>query len=132
MLRRIGFLSLPSTLLDDDLALLARQCRRNNARLEITGVLVHTGAFFVSLLEGEEQPLARLLQVVQADARHTAFRPLGDEPAERRWYPIWSMALTEGASINAAIASAFPEFAGAGDPGWSRRLLSLFASTGIR
>lgn len=133
MLRRIGFLSLPSTaLVPDDLAALARQCRRNNARLGVTGVLVHTGAFFVSLLEADEQALLPLVDAIQADGRHTAYRALGNEAANHRWYPIWSMALTEGRAINGEIARAFPDLSGAPDGAWSQRLLSLFARTGIR
>ncbi|MEX3014827.1 BLUF domain-containing protein [Gymnodinialimonas hymeniacidonis] len=77
---------------------LSATCRRNNAGLELTGILVfHEGRFF-QVLEGEDTALLSVMQAITKDARHTQLELLEHGPVERRAFQSWRMgyAMPEG------------------------------------
>lgn len=75
----------------DALQELLQQCRENNARLGITGMLLYGNQTFVQILEGEEKTVDALLATIRKDPRHTNVRLLQRKPIERREYSDWSM-----------------------------------------
>ena len=75
----------------EELQILLRQCRDNNARLGITGMLLYCNHTFVQILEGEEDIVNALLETIKRDARHQNVRLLSRKPIDRREYSDWSM-----------------------------------------
>ena len=65
--------------------------RRNNALLDITGMLLYKDGRFMQLLEGEKDAALALTAKVARDPRHRRLTVLleGDRP--RREFPDWSL-----------------------------------------
>ena len=78
----------PST--EELLALLERS-RANNARLQITGMLLYHEGHFLQLLEGDEAPVRELYQVIAADERHKWVSLVMTGPNGTRDFPDWTM-----------------------------------------
>lgn len=65
--------------------------RRNNAAMGITGMLLYYGGNIIQLLEGEEEKVKQLYQVIAQDERHKGIIKLLDGYSEERIFPDWSM-----------------------------------------
>lgn len=66
--------------------------RATNARLGITGLLLHsTDGNIMQVLEGEATPVHRLFAVIAADLRHRNVVKLADGPVPGRAFADWSM-----------------------------------------
>ena len=70
---------------------LLEQCRENNADADLTGMLLYRDGRFLQVLEGPEEPLRALMDVLTTDARHTGLRVLFEEPLRTRQFPNWTM-----------------------------------------
>ena len=66
--------------------------RRNNARLGVTGVLIHSRDMFLQVLEGESDAVRFIYANCALDLRHHDVQTLGERTAEQRLFPDWSMA----------------------------------------
>jgi uncharacterized membrane protein (DUF373 family) len=75
----------------DDLTDILRVARAGNADKGITGMLLYSNGTFVQVLEGEEDDLNALLEVIKRDSRHTALHVLEKKLIARREYPDWTM-----------------------------------------
>lgn len=65
---------------------------RNNARSQVTGILLLCGPFFFQILEGEESSVDETLDRIQGDDRHRDVQILKVETAiQSRQFPEWSM-----------------------------------------
>ncbi|HEY1058165.1 MAG TPA: BLUF domain-containing protein [Limnobacter sp.] len=69
--------------------------RKNNAALNITGVLVHGGGMFMQVLEGPEAVVLRLYVKILDDKRHTDSRIIHITPTSTRLFPNWTMGVIE-------------------------------------
>jgi len=106
----------------DVLPNIAESSQRNNAELEITGLLLYSGDHFVQLIEGPREHLTSVYDRICADPRHTAVRRLINSDCTRRLFGQWSMGVldvSESKRINreefyklAARTSTHPEQAG--------------------
>lgn len=76
---------------------------RNNARDQLTGVLLHTPDSFLQVLEGEERMLLETLGRIDRDPRHQELKILLDQVITERRFPEWSMG---GYEIDAAALPA--------------------------
>ena len=86
-----------------------RQARDHNPRRGITGLLCHTDAVFVQVLEGGRDAVSDLLAALMRDDRHHGLRLLAyDEIAERR-FGHWAMGQVNLARINQAIVLKYCE-----------------------
>lgn len=65
--------------------------RRNNARLEITGVLLFAGGSFIQLLEGPGEGLDTIISRLAVDPRHHSMLTILRGPIVARALPDWSM-----------------------------------------
>lgn len=74
-----------------ELQTLLQECRENNARMGITGMLLYGNQTFVQVLEGEEPTVNALLETIKRDPRHTNVQLLQRKTIERREYSDWSM-----------------------------------------
>jgi Sensors of blue-light using FAD len=69
--------------------------RRNNARLDVTGMLLHIDGSFFQILEGTEIAVTGLFTKIGADKRHGRIVKLIQEPIEERSFGDWSMGLAD-------------------------------------
>lgn len=79
-----------------------------NRRNDVTGVLVHAGAYFLQLVEGERQTVKSLLSRIFKDRRHADVRlllALHQQPV--RLFGSWSMELFESMALEDAIARTY-------------------------
>lgn len=72
---------------------LLTQCRRNNAALGVTGMLLYSDGNFMQALEGEEAAVDALVAKIAKDPRHKAMKVLLRLPIAQRRFDGWSMAL---------------------------------------
>ncbi len=75
----------------EDLRLLLRQSRRNNAGLGITGLLLYGNGHYLQVLEGMQTPLEQLFSVIKQDCRHSRVIALSAGPIQKRVFAAWSM-----------------------------------------
>jgi len=75
----------------EDLLVLLRQCRENNAGRGVTGMLLYANGTFLQVLEGPDQVIDDLVEIIKKDSRHTNIKMLYRKPIERRQYSDWSM-----------------------------------------
>jgi hypothetical protein len=71
---------------------LLKQARENNARNQITGMLLYKDGGFMQAFEGEEEMAMRLHGKILVDPRHKNMMTLLSEPLESRQFTGWSMA----------------------------------------
>jgi len=78
---------------DDELRDLLEISRDNNARLDITGMLLYRDGFFIQALEGQEQAVEDLFTKISKDPRHTNVLVVhrGNISREGRTFAEWAM-----------------------------------------
>ncbi len=64
---------------------------RNNARADLTGMLLYAGGTFMQVLEGEEADVNATHLRIERDSRHTGLIVLEHAPIETRSFARWSM-----------------------------------------
>lgn len=77
---------------DEDLHKLLTQCRRDNARNQITGILFYSHGNIAQLFEGEPEIIEPLFARISHDGRHSHVQKLIDKPIAARSFTDWSMA----------------------------------------
>ena len=78
-----------------ELVALLERSREKNLRLGITGLLVYQGGNFMQVLEGDEQSVRYLYEIIYGDPRHKDIYILFDETIPEREFPNWSMAFRD-------------------------------------
>ena len=117
-----------------DLNELLAQCRRNNARLGITGMLLYKDGNFMQVLEGEESAVRSIYAKIGGDPRHKGEIVLQQGTQEERQFPGWSMGYRDLESQEARAVPHYSEFLNtpltgrefSGNPGRSQKLLLSF------
>ncbi len=79
-------LDLPATV-----AAVLRTSRRNNARADVTGMLLTFNGFFLQALEGPDDRVRSTLVRVAADRRHMEVKVLGADFCSGRAFARWAM-----------------------------------------
>lgn len=82
---------------------LLRQCRTNNAKHGITGVLCHAAGIFLQVLEGGRPAVNRLYNRIVADPRHSDVELLVYEEIAERRFAGWAMGQVQMAGLNPAL-----------------------------
>lgn len=77
---------------DQDLEGLLTQCRRDNARHRVTGILFYSHGHIAQLFEGEPAIADALFDRISRDGRHSHVQKLVDRPIADRSFADWSMA----------------------------------------
>ncbi|RAK66641.1 BLUF domain-containing protein [Hymenobacter edaphi] len=77
---------------DQDLQELLAQCRRDNARNGITGILFYSHGNIAQLFEGEDAVADMLFDKIAQDGRHSHVQKLIDRPISHRSFADWHMA----------------------------------------
>lgn len=118
MLQRLAWSSTPSSLFSAArLNEIIAPARRNNERNHISGMLLFSGAQFVSVLEGNDWDLTKLWLKLERDLRHSELIRIGEERCGERWFPGWQMAYTDHARVGPQIERL--HFPVASAPKWS-------------
>jgi Sensors of blue-light using FAD len=87
----------------EELHSLLRQCRANNPKLGITGVLCLAGGIFMQALEGGRSAVNRLYNRIAADPRHADVELLVYEEIDERRFAGWAMGQVQMAGLNQAL-----------------------------
>jgi hypothetical protein len=66
--------------------------RVNNPKYDLTGALTFNQSYFAQVLEGAGDDLARLIEHIRRDPRHSHFHILETRQIVTRLFPRWSMA----------------------------------------
>lgn len=77
---------------DQELQSLLTQCRRDNERHGITGILFYSHGNIAQLFEGEPVIADALFARIAVDGRHSHVQKLIDRPIASRSFAQWSMA----------------------------------------
>jgi hypothetical protein len=75
----------------DALNKLLHSARRNNAGLNITGMLLYQNDSFFQVLEGETETVEPLFDKISLDSRHNKIIKIIKEPIEKRSFAEWTM-----------------------------------------
>ncbi|MEO1079592.1 MAG: BLUF domain-containing protein [Pseudomonadota bacterium] len=92
---------------NDDLLHLLHGAREKNARLGITGILLHRDDSFFQILEGGEEEVLQLFKCISKDGRHQRVEIVTEGPVGAREYTDWQMAFIE---LDGQDYSAMPGF----------------------
>ncbi|MEM9313551.1 MAG: BLUF domain-containing protein [Pseudomonadota bacterium] len=90
-----------------DLLQLLHAAREKNARLGITGLLLHRDDSFFQILEGGEEEVLQLFERISKDERHQRVEIVTEGPVGAREYTDWQMAFVE---LDGQDYSAMPGF----------------------
>jgi hypothetical protein len=92
---------------NEQLLSLLTHARDANARLGITGLLIHRGDSFFQILEGGREEVLSLYAKVSGDSRHKRVEVVTEGPIASREYNDWQMAFIE---LDNQDLSAMPGF----------------------
>jgi hypothetical protein len=76
---------------NQDLVAILEKSYKNNARLDITGMLLYRGGNFLQVLEGPEESVDALFKVIMQDPRHHQVTRLLKRPVPDRQFENWQM-----------------------------------------
>lgn len=95
---------------ETDLAELLLQTRENNARKNITGMLLYKNGSFMQVIEGEEADVTSVHNKILKDSRHKGIITLLRGALKERQFSEWSMAFTNIDSLNQTELDGFNSF----------------------
>jgi hypothetical protein len=75
---------------------LIETCKRNNARLHLTGLLHYNGDHFLQVIEGGRVEVSALYHRIARDTRHSNIILISCADTRERLFPTWSMGLHQG------------------------------------
>lgn len=88
-------LAQPAQTLSAALTEIHRTSQRNNARCDVSGLLLYSKGNFLQVLEGRASTLDRICQKISADPRHTDIEFLCRTPLVERNFGNWNMGLLD-------------------------------------
>lgn len=71
------------------------QCRENNAKTGITGMLLYGNGTFLQVIEGEDVAIDGLVAQILLDPRHAEVQMLSRKSIDSRYYADWSMGFVQ-------------------------------------
>lgn len=75
----------------DALKQLLVQCRVNNKKNSVTGMLLYKGGEFIQVIEGEEADVIDTFKRIRSDQRHEGVEAILKEKIDQRFFPFWAM-----------------------------------------
>jgi len=119
---------------DHELLKMLKKFKDNNARADITGMLVYKGGNFMQAIEGPPDAVRELFERIQRDPRHTGIYKLLEKQISEREFSKWSMGFQNVDILPADVLSGFSSFLGDGftgesmrqNPGRAHKLLLMF------
>lgn len=74
-----------------DLEELLEKAKSNNAKVDVSGLLVVKGRTFIQCLEGPKEAVETIFEKIKNDERHKDIIELIEENAQSRFFPNWDM-----------------------------------------
>ena len=93
-----------------DLTALLETSRRNNALIDVTGMLVYRDGNFMQAIEGEEQTIHKLQEKIKRDPRHGGLITLLTQRIETRQFPSGAWAFRNLADPTLREVPGYSEF----------------------
>jgi hypothetical protein len=81
--------------------------RRRNAELAITGILFYGNERFMQVLEGEEEAVRALYELIKRDPRHHSVIAYADKPIAQRTFAQWAMAFAPSSPPQGAALAGY-------------------------
>ncbi|MGI9277898.1 MAG: BLUF domain-containing protein [Endozoicomonas sp.] len=107
----IVYTSAASKLLNDqNLTEILNSCRRNNQKLNVTGMLLYSEGVFIQVLEGAENTISELYQRILIDPRHHSTLLLTRGISDTRQFPDWRMGFRKLSRKQLAVRSGITDF----------------------
>ena len=94
-------------LAQEDLLEMLRTSQANNARQDLTGILLYAHERFFQVLEGPRDSVKATAGRIALDARHTGMQVLLEEPIRAREYGQWAMGFVSTDTIPPDLQMAF-------------------------
>jgi hypothetical protein len=119
---------------DAEVQALLASARRNNAAQGITGMLLFIEGSFFQVLEGSEDAVDRIYEVIARDPRHDRVTQIIREPIAQRSFAEWSMGFEALGREDAQRLVGANDFFGSAacleriNPGRARKLLVAFGA----
>jgi hypothetical protein len=79
----------------DELARLFTEARDKNARLGVSGMLLHAGGNFIQTIEGPDETVDALFSLIDADERHHEVFLVLRDGIDQRAFADWQMGFVE-------------------------------------
>jgi hypothetical protein len=108
-----------------ELAALLAQSRENNAAAGLTGMLLYRDGQFMQALEGDDEAVRAIYEVVAADDRHDRVRTVLEEQITERRFPSWTMGFRLVTDESIRDAPGFDNFFHEGSWGTTSRAQGL-------
>src|ERR1700683_5080461 len=110
------------------------KARENNAKLDITGMLLYKDGNFMQVLDGEEQTVRTLYAKIATDPRHRGLIVILQGPQQERQFPDWLMGCRDLNSVDLQSTPGYSEFLNilltgeefSSEPARSQKLLLTF------
>lgn len=110
-LYQLGYVSTQSRPMDSaDLMNLLNFAREQNAKLGVTGLLLHRQDSFFQLIEGPKDVLESLFARIMADSRHQRVEKLFDQEIASREFPDWQMGFLDLDNVDLSLLPAYSNF----------------------
>ena len=93
----------------DALAAILRKSTRNNGAAGVTGLLCHTDAVFLQVLEGGRDAVSALYNRIVRDPQHEDVTLLLYEEIEERSFAGWAMGRVDMTRLNPALVLKYSE-----------------------
>lgn len=88
---------------DGDVNLLVEKAERRNRERGITGALVFNGVNFGQVLEGEDETVLDLMDLIRNDVRHDGVIVVQQRQVDDRAYGGWGMKRVEGLKFDELV-----------------------------
>lgn len=76
---------------EEEITKILQSCQKNNAQLDVTGVLLFSKTQFVQYLEGEYKTIIGLYDKIKVDSRHKNAVLISSSQITERVFPSWQM-----------------------------------------
>jgi hypothetical protein len=84
--------------------------RRNNARLDVTGMLLYRDGNIIQVLEGPKKDVLELIDCIARDPRHHQFLRLAEGEIAERSFPDWTMGFVHAGDLTDEQRDGLNEF----------------------
>ena len=94
----------------DELKSLLEEARENNAKLDVTGMLLYRDGFFIQALEGAEDTVMPLYDKIAKDERHNHVLLVYKGKISERTFKDWSMGLRNLDEVDFSNVPGYSDF----------------------
>lgn len=94
----------------DELIEILKKSRENNAKVDVTGMLLYHEGNFMQVLEGEEAAVMALYHKIAQDPRHHMVTRIATRPITKRNFGEWKMGFTNLRDVDPKTLEGFSNY----------------------